>query len=74
MDIYHTLFWGCAALCAVAELLILRAVFRPAPDAAGMSPHAADVPQSPRGVELFWSVLPIFALVALFWAAWPAVR
>ncbi len=65
MDIYHALFWGCATLCVIAELLIVRAVFRPALDTS-----AADVPHSSRGTEIVWSVLPIFALGAIFWAAW----
>lgn len=67
MDIYHTLFWGCVALCAVAELLILRSTFRPAPNAS------TDVPQSPRGIEILWGILPAFTLIALFWAAWRAL-
>ena len=67
MDIYHALFWACATLCAIAELLILRAALRPAP------PAPSTVPQSPRGVEILWGILPAFALIAILWAAWRAL-
>jgi hypothetical protein len=66
MDIYHALFWACGALCAIAELLILRAVFFPAPDPS----TTAEVPQSSHGIEMLWGVLPALALVAVFWASW----
>jgi hypothetical protein len=66
MDIYHVLFWACAALCAAAELLILRATFFPPADAT----PSANIPHSPRAIEILWGVLPLFALVALFWFAW----
>ncbi|HXC24497.1 MAG TPA: hypothetical protein VNU46_01180 [Gemmatimonadaceae bacterium] len=65
MDIYHALFWACGALCAIAELLILRAVFRTTPG------HDAspEVPHSSHGVEIVWGVLPALALIAVFWAS-----
>jgi len=69
MDIHHALFWGCVAVCAVAELLILRDVFAPATDVEA----PAHLPRSPKAIEILWGVLPIFALVALFWDAWRAL-
>ena len=69
MNIYHALFWGSGALCAVAQLMILRAVFSPVRDDS----PGADVPRSPHGVEILWGVLPVFALGALMWAAWKAL-
>lgn len=66
MDIYKALFWACGALCAIAELLILRAAFWPVTDTSA----SADVPHSPRGIEMLWGVLPAFGLVAVFWAAY----
>lgn len=62
----HALFWACGAVCGIAELLILRAAFRPTSEAS----PTADVPHSPRSVEIVWGILPALALVATFWAAW----
>jgi len=64
MDIYRALFWGCAAIVLVAELLILRATFFPPADAVAPSAHLS---QSSRTAEVVWVLLPLFALVALFW-------
>jgi len=66
MDTPRLLFWLCAALCAVAEALILRATFRQ----ANMPAMRDAFPQSPRAVEILWGVLPAFALIAIFWAVW----
>ena len=66
MNIYHALFWVSCALCVIAQYMILRAAF----GTAGAASHAADVPRSPRGVEIVWAALPPFALGALLWAAW----
>ena len=69
MSIQHALFWGCAAVCTVAELLILIDVFAPARK-ADVAPH---IPQSPKSIEILWAVLPAIGLVALFWVARNAV-
>jgi hypothetical protein len=69
MNIYHALFWGSGALCVIAQVMILRAVFRPSWDAS----LTADVPHSPHRMEILWGVLPAFALGALLWAAWKAL-
>jgi hypothetical protein len=69
MDIRHALFWACAAIIVVAELLILRAAFFPTVDAA----PSANVPQSPRAMEIVWGVLPAFALAGLLWTVWRAL-
>jgi hypothetical protein len=69
MDIYKALFWACGAVCAIAELLILRAAFWPVTDAGA----SANLPRSPRGIEMLWGVLPAFALIAVFWAAYRAL-
>jgi heme/copper-type cytochrome/quinol oxidase subunit 2 len=70
MDITLALFWACAAVCAVAELLILRAAFRPADDPS----PSATVPRSRRGLEIVWGILPAIALVAVFVVAWRSLR
>jgi hypothetical protein len=49
--------------------MILRAVFSPVQDDS----IGADVPRSPRWVEILWGVLPVFALTAIMWAAWKAL-
>jgi hypothetical protein len=66
MDTDHALFWACAAVCGLAELLILRAAFWPTTDASA----SAGIPRSPRGVEILWGILPALALGAVFWASW----
>ena len=64
------LFWIAAALCAVAELAILRAVFSPQGNASSSAP----IPHSPRGAEMLWAVLPAIALAALLAATWRAIH
>lgn len=64
------LFWVAAALCIVAELLILRSAFAPPRD-AGVT---AGVPQSPRGTEMIWAVIPAIILAALLAATWRAIH
>ncbi|MGI9089818.1 MAG: hypothetical protein ACR2GG_01805 [Gemmatimonadaceae bacterium] len=66
MDLHHVLFWVCAAITAVAELLILRAAFFPV---AEVTPRT-NLPRSPRAIEVLWGVLPAFALAAVFSVAW----
>lgn len=69
MDLHHTLFWGCAVVTGVAELLILRAAFFPVMDGG----PDARMPATNRGVEVLWGVLPAFALAAVFAYAWHAL-
>lgn len=69
MDLHHALFWVCAAITAVAELLILRSAFFPVLDAT----PATNLPRSPRATEVLWGVLPAFALAAVFLVAWRAL-
>ncbi len=66
MDLHHALFWVCAAITGVAELLILRAAFFPTSEA----PPNANLPSSPRAIEILWGILPAFALAAVFALAW----
>jgi heme/copper-type cytochrome/quinol oxidase subunit 2 len=66
----EAIFWIAAALCIVAELAILRAAFRP----GGMSGDNAPIPNSPRGVEMVWAVIPAIILAALLAATWRAVH
>jgi heme/copper-type cytochrome/quinol oxidase subunit 2 len=70
MEMKTALFWACAAICAVAELLILRAAFKPADDPS----PSATVPHSPRGVEMLWGILPAIALIAVFVVAWRSIH
>jgi heme/copper-type cytochrome/quinol oxidase subunit 2 len=64
------IFWIAAAACAVAQLAILRAVV--APRRSAESPTT--IPQSPRGTEILWAVIPAIALAALFAVTWRAIH
>lgn len=64
------IFWMAAALCIVAELFILRAAFAPPRDAGATAP----VPQSPRGTEMIWAIVPAIILAMLLAATWRAVH
>lgn len=69
-----TIFWLAVALCAVAQLFILKAVFSPAPLPMGGPAEAGRAagrlrPAS-RPLELIWVVLPAVGLVFLFLWAW----
>lgn len=57
-------------MCIVAELMILRAAFAPPRDVG----IAAEVPQSPRGTEMIWAVIPAIVLAFLLAATWQAVH
>ena len=64
------IFWIAAALCVVAELAILRAAFIP-------RSHASDtgaIPNSPRGAEMMWAVIPAIGLALLLGATWRAIQ
>ena len=64
------IFWIAAALCVIAELAILHAAFSPPRDAGAVAP----VPQSPRGTEMIWAVIPAIILALLLAATWRAVH
>lgn len=64
------IFWIAAGLCVLAELLILRAAFAPPRDAGA----AAPVPQSPRGTEMIWAIIPAVILAVLLAATWRAIH
>lgn len=72
------IFWIAVAACAVAQIFILRAVFRvtPAGIAAGSSAsstpdgESVSVPKPHRLTEIVWVVLPVVLLVLAFVGAW----
>ena len=64
------LFWLAAVCCAVAEVAILRTVWRTHPQPA--SP--GDAPRSKRAMEIAWALLPAVALVTVFFFTWRALR
>lgn len=69
-QVAEIVFWIAVAMCAIAELAILRAVFTPPADASSTAP----IPHSPRGAEMLWGVLPAIALAALLAATWRAIH
>jgi hypothetical protein len=64
------LFWMAVAICGVAQLFIMRAVFRTLPAA----PTNSAVPAPRRWAEIVQVLLPIIGLVALFYGAWRAMH
>lgn len=62
-------FWVAVAVCAVAQLYILRAVFRTLPDA----PTNSAVPAPRQWAEVVQAFIPLFGLAALFFGAWRAM-
>lgn len=72
------IFWIAVAACAVAQIFILRAVFRVTP--AGVAPgssasstpdgESVSVPKPHRLTEIVWVVLPVVLLVLAFVLAW----
>ena len=62
------LFWLAVAICGVAQLYIMRAVFRTLPAA----PTNSAVPAPRRWAEIVQVLLPIAGLVAFFYGAWRA--
>jgi hypothetical protein len=62
-------FWIALVACGVAQLYILRAVFRVLP----ALPVSSNVPVPRRWAEVLWAVLPIAGLAAAFWGAWRAL-
>ncbi len=63
------LFWGGVAICAVAQLFIMRAVFRTLPAA----PTSSAVPAPRQWAEIVQVLLPIIGLVAVFYGAWQSL-
>lgn len=64
------IFWIAAALCVIAELAILRAAFIPRSHAGDSGP----LPQSPRGSEMMWAVIPAIVLAVLLGATWRVIH
>ncbi len=67
------LFWASVVSCAVAQLFILRAVFRTLPPRSP-SADAPNVPMPHRLQEIVWAILPAFLLAAAFIWAWRAMH
>lgn len=63
------LFWAMVVACGVAQVFIMRAVFRTLPDA----PSNSTVPVPRRWAEIVQVILPIAGLAALFIGAWRAL-
>ncbi len=68
------LFWGAVALCTIAQLFILKAVFMPGPlptsGPAADGRAAGRLRPASRPLEMAWVVLPAIALVLVFLWAW----
>ncbi|MEO8577391.1 MAG: hypothetical protein ABI556_11845 [Gemmatimonadales bacterium] len=64
------IFWIAAALCVVAEVAILRSAFIPRSHASDTGP----IPNSPRGAEMMWAVIPAIGLAFLLAATWRAIH
>ena len=65
----ETIFWIAAAACVIAELAIMRSTF-----AAKRANRSELVPESSRGVELAWAVIPALALSAVLFATWQRIE
>lgn len=65
----EALFWIAAGTCAVAQLFIVRAVFRPA-----IEPATGSVPAPHRLQEIAWAIIPAVLLTAAFVFAWRAMH
>lgn len=63
------LFWTAVVCCLVAQLFILRAVFRVLP-ASAPAPDGSGVPIPHRLQEIVWAILPAFLLIGVFLGAW----
>ena len=80
-NIYDGIFWIAVASCAVAQIFILRAVFRvnptltPGTTADGSRSSAPEgesvsVPTPHRLTEIVWVILPVALLTLAFVGAW----
>jgi heme/copper-type cytochrome/quinol oxidase subunit 2 len=72
----EAIFWIAVLSCVVAEIAILRAVFRvrgtvPGPAAPGVG---SSLPRVRRGVEILWALLPALALALVLVLTWRAMR
>ena len=63
------IFWIAVALCAVAEVAIVRSAFASRP-----APTAEHVPAARRPVEALWAIVPAIALVVVLLATWRAIH
>jgi len=63
------LFWMTVVCCIVAQLFILRAVFRVLPPRSATA-EASGVPAPHRTQEIVWAILPAFLLAAVLIGAW----
>lgn len=75
MDFHHALFWLCTVVTGIAESLILRSALFPVsgPPGAGSdtaTPGSLRVPESPRGVEVLWGLIPALGLAVVFAVTW----
>jgi heme/copper-type cytochrome/quinol oxidase subunit 2 len=74
--VYDAIFWVAVASCAVAQIFILRAVFRVTPASVSGSTASApegenvSVPTPHRLTEIVWVVLPVALLALAFVGAW----
>jgi heme/copper-type cytochrome/quinol oxidase subunit 2 len=66
----EVIFWLAAATCAAAQLAILAAVFSPRQS----TQSATTIPQSRRGTEILWALIPAVGLAVLFAATWRAIH
>ena len=64
------IFWIAAALCVIAEVAILRAAFIP----RGHASDSGSIPNSPRGAEMMWAIIPAIGLALLLGATWRAIH
>ncbi len=67
------IFWGAAALCAVAQIAILYSVFVGAPAARAAGKATATVVDH-RRLETMWALLPAAGLILTLALTWRAVE
>ena len=70
------IFWVAAILCVIAELAILRSMFRgsrPGAEPPGDSTVGA-VPRGQPAMELVWAIVPALALVLVLVLTREAIR
>jgi len=75
------IFWIAVACCAIGQLAIVRSVMKSpgAPRAgdgatAAVPDRGAQTYSSSRASEIAWAVIPGFALAALLFYTWRAMR
>ena len=68
VSLVHIIF-GAVVACVIAQLFILRAVFRTLP----ILPSSSQVPTPHRVTEILWVVLPVGLLIAVFIGAYRAL-